>query len=395
VPASSAGTLFIFSIELKYLPSMNEKTVLQDQAKSLGFSLCGVTSPAPTAWFGRYQDWLTADRQAGMSYLATEKARQARKDPQVLVPEAKSIIVLAAMYSSPTALPTDEHTGGIAAYALGDDYHELLSKRMWQLCRVLDDLAGRSLRHRVYTDSGPVLERELGVRAGLGWIGKNSMLIHPKFGSHFFLGEIISEFFLPPDPPFLDDPCGTCDRCLRACPTGCILADRTVDSGRCLAYLTIEHRGAIPKNLRHQMGQWVFGCDVCQSVCPWNQKSDCPVDLRFQTRPHFPLVNLAAELDLTEPDFRNRFHQSPFRRTRREGYRRNVIIAIGNARLRAAVPSLAHILMEDPNPVLRGHASWALGQMGTEEAQAILQRAIRDEKDASVHQEIQEALMAS
>jgi len=371
---------------------MDEKLVLQTKTHALGFSLCGVTSANALEGFDRFERWLSSNRYAGMSYLATERSRQARADPRFLVPEAKAVIVVAAIYPSPTIVSAEGLDGGVASYALGEDYHEVISKRLWQICRQIDTLAGQPLRHRVYTDSGPLLERELAMRAGLGWIGKNSMLIHPKLGSHFFLGEIITEFPFLPDLPFTEDRCGACDRCIQACPTGCIHPDRTIDARRCLSYLTIEHRGTIPPALRPQMGKWIFGCDICQSVCPWNRKNIAAVENAFLSRSHFPLANIVSELVLDEDGYRDRFRRSPLRRTRRDGYRRNLIVANGNARARDSVPFLVEILFKDPAPILRGHAAWALGKIGTREAVDALITAVRQESDLSVALEIREAI---
>jgi epoxyqueuosine reductase len=372
---------------------MDENAFLKANARALGFSLCGVTSALPLEGFGRFEEWLAAGSHAQMAYLATESARLARATPRRLVPDAQSIIVVAAMYPAPTTLAKDDSTAGVAAYALGDDYHEIVSKRLWQLCCKIDAMAGRALRHRVYTDSGPVLERELAQRAGLGWIGRNSMLIHPALGSHFFLGEIITEFPFTADPPFASDRCGACDRCVRACPTGCILPNRTIDAGRCISYLTIEYRGYIPRELRPSVGRWVFGCDVCQSVCPWNHAIKADTEGCFQPRSHFPIAKVADELALEEEEFSVRFRRSPLRRTRREGYRRNAIVASGNAHASQAIPPLIAILENDPIPLLRGHAAWALGQIGGKAAEASIATRAQLEKDATVLAEIHSALI--
>jgi epoxyqueuosine reductase len=364
---------------------------LKECARRLGFVRCGVTSAAPLKEYSQYARWVESDRHARMSYLSTEKAKSARADPRLLVPEAQSIVVCAAMYPPPTEIPDDPRWGGIAAYAVGDDYHDLLSERLWKLCRWMDEAVGRALQHRVYTDSGPVLERALAVRAGLGWIGKNSMVIHPRLGSHFFLAEIITEYPFLPDAPEAVDRCGTCEKCIAACPTGCILPDRTLDANRCLAYLTIEHRGAIPETQRQSMGRWVFGCDICQSVCPWNHHPPIESDAHFLPRSHLPYIDLAAELDLDESGYTQRFSRSPLRRARRDGYRRNVIIAAGNAGIADAAPGLARALV-DSDPMLRAHAAWSLGRLATTESIAILRKALPHEQDAEVSEEIGKSL---
>jgi epoxyqueuosine reductase len=369
----------------------DEKHTLREAARALGFVWCGVTSADTLEDYPTYENWLANGRHGDMEYLNTERARRARFDPRQLVPQAHAIVVLAAIYPAPVDISRTPQSGGVAAYALGDDYHEEISARLWQLGRVINEIAGRSLQQRVYTDSGPLLERALAVRAGLGWIGKNSMVIHPQYGSHFFLGEIITEFPLESDSPYQKEGCGTCDRCIKACPAECILPDRTIDASRCISYLTIEHRGAIPREARKRMGRWIFGCDICQSVCPWNRQAETLVDRSFQPRLHFPIMDLAGELMLEEEEYGNRFRRSPIRRTRREGYQRNIIVAIGNARLMEAIPILDRFL-HHPNPVLRGQAAWALGQMPTEESQKEMRHALHNEPDGMVQEEIQCAL---
>jgi epoxyqueuosine reductase len=360
-------------------------------AKGLGFDWCGVTTAESLEHAWRYDAWLAAGRQAGMSYLSTERARQARQDPRTLIPSAQSIVVCAAEYPAPTVLPADTRRGGIASYAVGDDYHDILSARMWELCQRIDTLAGRPLRHRVYTDSGPLLERELAVRAGVGWIGRNAMAIHPALGSHFFLAEIVTEIALPPDEPDGADRCGTCRRCLDACPTACILPDRTVDASRCIAYWTIEQRGSILRENRSQMQRWVFGCDVCQSVCPWNQKPTAVTMPCFQAREGRPFVDLAANLEFGEADYQALFHKSALRRARRDGWRRNSLIAAGNAGDPVLLPGLLRAL-SDPDPMLRLHAAWAVGQFDTPTAQAALRARLDLEQIEEVRGELAKSL---
>jgi epoxyqueuosine reductase len=230
------------------------------------------------------------------------------------------------------------------------------------LCAFLDQLAGRRVESRGYVDTGPLLEREIASRAGLGWIGRNSMLIHPALGSFFFLAEILTELDLPADPPFSADRCGTCERCRQACPTGCILPDRTIDSGRCISYLTIEHRGMIPRPLRTQIGRCVFGCDICQTVCPWNRKAAPVTEAAFHPRPHFPIRDMSKEYRLSEEEWNDRFRRSALRRTGREGYLRNLLIALGNTRRPEAVPVLM-TARGDQNPLLCESADWSLAQI--------------------------------
>ena len=335
------------------------KTAIRQQARALGFPLCGFTTADPPRDFPRYESWIADGRQAGMTWLATGRARAARADPSRLLPSARTIIALGTPYPRPQDPSGSPLEGYVAAYALGDDYHDVLKARLRRLCSFLDTLAGRPLHHRAYTDTGPVLEREIASRAGLGWIGRNSMLIHPTKGSFIFLAEILTEMELPPDPPFTADRCGDCTRCIDACPAGCILPDRTVDSRRCISYLTIEHRGSIPRELREAIGRRIFGCDVCQTVCPWNRKASAAGDDAFLPRPHFPIRDLTAEYGLSETEWEARFRRSALRRTGREGYLRNLLIALGNSRRKEAEPVL-RAAQAGPDPILGETATWSM-----------------------------------
>jgi epoxyqueuosine reductase len=330
---------------------MNAKERIRQTAREAGFPLCGFTSPDPPADYPRYADWIAAGHHADMNYLAGSHGCAGRANPLALLPEARTILMLAAPYPKPAAAGMPDG-GRVAGYAVGDDYHDVLPPRLQAICRAIDDLAGRRLAHKVYTDTGPILERELASRAGLGWIGRNSMLIHPAFGSFFFLAEILTEYALPPDPPFTADRCGQCDRCLRACPTKCILPDRTIDSGKCLAWLTIEHRGFVPADLRHSAGDRVFGCDECQIVCPWNAKPRPAIDPHFQPRPFFPIMDLGRELSLSEDEITARMRGSALRRIGKTGYRRNLVLALSNSPVEAKWDAL-RIARSDQDPVVR------------------------------------------
>jgi epoxyqueuosine reductase len=338
------------------------KDSIRQRARELGFARCGFTTSEPPRNFSLFADWIAGEHHAGMLYLATDRSLSMRADPQRLLPGARSIIALAAPYPAPPAAENLPLEGFIAAYALGDDYHEILRIRLRSLCEFLDARAGRHLESRGYIDTGPVLEKEIASRAGLGWIGRNSMLIHPELGSFFFLAQIFTEMDLPPDPPFSAERCGTCNRCRQACPTGCILPDRTIDSRRCISYLTIEHRGPIPESFREPVGRSVFGCDICQTVCPWNRKSTSIPDSSFLPRPHFPIRDMTKEFILSEEEWKVRFQRSAIRRTGRAGYLRNLLIALGNTRREEAVPVLL-AAQSDPDPVLRDSAGWALSRI--------------------------------
>jgi epoxyqueuosine reductase len=340
----------------------NWKASIRERARELGFALCGFTAAEPPEHFPLFEEWIAAGGHAGMLYLSAERSRILRADPARLLPSARSIIALGMPYPPPPAAANLPLEGFVAAYALGDDYHEVIRTRLHSLCGFIEKLAGRRVESRGCVDTSPVLEREIASRAGLGWIGKNSMLIHPALGSYFFLAEILTGMELSADPPFAADRCGTCDRCRRACPTGCILPDRMIDSQRCISYLTIEHRGAIPPSLRGLTGRAIFGCDICQSVCPWNRKA-VPVPIAcFLPRVHFPIRDMTKEFNLSEEEWNARFRHSALRRTGREGYLRNLLIALGNTRREEAIPFL-QAAEHDPNPLLSESASWALGRI--------------------------------
>ena len=293
-----------------------------------------------------------------MAYLEDENARQRRADPHLILPECKSILVLGTPYNPPLPMGErpDVREGRIAAYAWGADYHLVLPRRMQELVAFIETQVGHPIPNRWYTDTGPILERDLAQQAGLGWIGKNTCLINPRLGSTFFLSEILLGFDLDPDPPFVTDQCGTCTRCLDACPTHCILPDRTLDAARCISYLTIELKDSIPEDLRPLMQEWIFGCDICQQVCPWNRFAP-EADPAFQKL--IPLRNLTEDLHLTPEAFNSIFKDSPIKRTKRRGYLRNVAVALGNQCDPSALPALESAL-EDPEPLVREHVTWAI-----------------------------------
>jgi epoxyqueuosine reductase len=300
------------------------------------------------------------------------------------------------MHYWPAVSPADaisEGHGQVAAYAWGSDYHDVLKERIRTLIAFIEQQIGRAVNHRWYTDTGPILERDLAQRAGLGWIGKNTCLINPRQGSYFLLAEILLDLELEPDKPFEADHCGSCTRCLDACPTSCILPERMIDSQRCISYLTIEFKGQIPLNLRKSMGNWVFGCDICQQVCPWNQKF-APVEGDQAFSPHldvaYPL--LRQELGISQEEFSRKFKGSPVKRARRRGYLRNIAVALGNMKNVASVGNLSSALLNDPEPLVRGHCAWALGEIGGRHAHLALQQAVEKETDPYVLQEIRDAL---
>ena len=294
-----------------------------------------------------------------MNYLAEERSLTRRTDPKQILPECKSILVLAMPYSE-FRIQNSEFR--IASYALGDDYHDIIPPRLKLIVEFIEEQVGHPIPNRYYTDTGPILERDLAQRAGLGWIGKNTLLINPKAGSTFFLAEILLGIELEPDEPFVSDHCGTCTRCINACPTQCILPNRTLDARRCISYLTIELKDDIPEELRPLMQDWIFGCDICQQVCPWNQFS-LPADPAFE--PKIPLPVLTDDLLLTPIEFNQRFKKSPIKRAKRRGYLRNLAVAIGNNGNEKDIPILEQALQND-EPMVREHAKWAIKVIGNQ-----------------------------
>jgi len=366
---------------------------LKAEAGRLGFHLIGVTTPQPPASIGVYESWLADGYHGEMAYLETDRARQRRADPRKILPECQSILALGIHYFPANTQALEPGLGKIAAYAWNEDYHETLKPRLAALVAFSEREVGHKVPNRWYTDTGPILERDLAQRAGLGWIGKNSMLIHPKAGSYFLLSEILLGIPLEPDMPFTTDYCGSCTRCIDACPTACITHHRTLDARRCLSYLTIEHKGATPDTLRSLQGNWVFGCDICQQVCPWNLRFAPPEgDPAFAPRAALLSLDLSNELSLSPEEFNRKFKHSPVKRAKRRGYLRNVAVAMGNAGEHKAVKALAKALLEEGEPLVRGHAAWALGQIGGEESKEALNQALEVEKDSDVREETSAAL---
>ena len=387
---------------------MSLSAAIKTEAKRLGFDLVGVTTPEPPAHLKVFNRWLAEGLYGEMAYLATERSVLRRSDPREILPECRSILVLGARYASPGSIPvfesnyesSAEFSGRIASYAWGDDYHEVLPERLQALVRYIERLVGIPVPNRWYTDTGPILERELAQRAGLGWIGKNTCLIHPRLGSYYLLAEILLGIGLESDTPITSDYCGSCTRCLEACPTACILPDRTLDARRCISYLTIELKGVIPPELRSKTGEWVFGCDICQEVCPWNIRF-AQADGRhmFGVRPGIPAPDLLEELALTPQAFNQKFKLSPVQRAKRRGYLRNIVLAIANQtrhgkQTPVARKALRKALFQDPEKLVRAHAAWALGRVGGQEARQDLEQALGGEGDDEVLSEICEALQS-
>ncbi len=333
---------------------------VKDRALALGFDRVAV-GPADPPDHGRaFQAWLDAGYAGEMKYL--ERGRAERLDPGRLLPGVRSVIAVALNYYQGDP-PGAGAWAPVARYAWGRDYHDLMRPRLERLCEFIHDAGGPAVRARAAVDTSAALERDLAARAGLGWVGKNTNLLHPELGSWFFIGLLLTTADLEWDEP-LPDRCGTCRACLDACPTEAFVAPYVLDARRCVSYLTIEHRGPIPADLREPMGEWVFGCDLCQTVCPWNRKA--PVTREPALMPVAEPVPLASLLEMTDQDFRARFSGTPLTRPKRRGLLRNAAVALGNRKDPAAVPALTRA-RSDPEPLVREHAAWALGRIAGEE----------------------------
>jgi epoxyqueuosine reductase len=330
--------------------------LVKAQAYGLGFDLVGITPLGPAESAPAFEAWLARGHAGEMSYLA--RGAEKRRDSRLPVPGATTAIVAAMSYGGA------EPAGPVARYARGDDYHDVIVARLRELHRWIDAQVGVPVRGKAYVDTGPILERDLARRAGLGWFGKSTMLINPRIGSFFFLGTLLVELPLEADEPFKADRCGSCRRCLDACPTGALVDERELDATRCISYLTIELKGAIPEALRPAMGELLYGCDVCQSVCPFNIKF--AEELRepaYAPRPALagPDARQLARalLAMTPEQFSAAFKGSPMKRAKLRGLKRNAAVVLGNVGTTDDLDVLecAH---KGPDPLVREHATWAL-----------------------------------
>jgi epoxyqueuosine reductase len=329
---------------------------IKQRANALGFDPVGIARLGPAETYDAFAQWLERGYSGEMAYLP--RGAEKRRDTRLPVPGARTAIVVALDYGG------KQPAGPIARYARGDDYHDVMLARLDELHCWLERECGHEIAGKAYVDTGPILERDLAQRAGLGWIGKNTMLINPQRGSFFFLGALLVDLELEPDAPFEADRCGTCTRCLEACPTGAFVAPRVMDARRCISYLTIEHRTAIEPELRPLIGELVYGCDICQDVCPWNHRfaRDLP-DAALAPRPETVEPDPRELVSLTDEQFRGRFAGSPVTRTKRRGLARNAAVALGNRRDPEDIPALRSAL-DDADPLVRDHAAWALEQFG-------------------------------
>jgi len=330
---------------------MKEK--IRQRALELGFDDCRFTSADAPASAGQFQNWLAGKNHGEMNYL--ERNAPKRTDPQKVLSGAKSIVALAASYEI-----ENQKSGGVARYARFDDYHEILGERLKLLTVFINQLADET-RSLWYVDTGPILERDLAQRAGLGFVGKHTNLISRRLGNWIFLCEIITTLELEADAPEKNH-CGKCSRCIEACPTNAITAPFQLDARRCISYLTIELKGSIPIELRAAIGKRIYGCDDCLAVCPWNRFACEGKLMKSHARKELDEPDLIELLQLDEKNFRSRFAGSPILRTKRRGFLRNVCVALGNTGDKSALPALEKAA-RDSEPLIAEHAGWAVEQI--------------------------------
>jgi epoxyqueuosine reductase len=376
---------------VKRLGSGSLEERLKRQALGLGFNMVGVVEARPGRRLDAYHRWLAHGYQGEMAYMARPDRVARRNDPGVILPDVRSIVCVGLDYSAgalPPQIADDPGRGRISNYAWAADYHQVMGPRLEELARWLAASAGVAVRSRAYVDTGAILERDHAESAGLGFTGKNTMLIGSRRGSFFFLGELLTTAALAPDVPGPKPTCGSCRRCLDACPTAAFPEPYVLDARRCISYLTIELKGWIPSELRPLVGNWIYGCDICQEVCPFN---------RFAPQTEEPLFGLSnwdaaapPLLDILGLDwaaFEARFAGSPIRRIGRDRLVRNTCVAAGNWGSAEAVPVLVGLLADD-SPLVRGHAAWALHRIGGPDVERALATALESEPDGAVRREL-------
>jgi epoxyqueuosine reductase len=363
---------------------------IREEAARLGFFRMGVARAGLLPGSERLDRWLREGMHGEMRYMARQAAK--RKDPDLVLPDVRSIITLAAGYYAGAGPEADATAARISRYAAGEDYHRVLEMRLGELEGFITGLLPRA-RARTYVDAGPVMEKSWGAEGGLGWIGKHSNLITRQQGSWFFIGTILLDLDLEYGRRESDH-CGTCSRCIPACPTGAIVQPYVVDARLCISYLTIELRGGIPRTLRPLIGNRIFGCDDCQEVCPWNRFAVRTPLAELLPRQGGRATSLLSLIHLSNEQFRIRFAGTAILRAGRDGFVRNVAVALGNSRSLHAVDALA-ISVRDESALVRAHAAWALGRIGGAAARNILAAAFAAEDAREVREEIELALAAA
>jgi epoxyqueuosine reductase len=374
---------------------------LRQAATDLGFSQFGITPAVPTSGYSDLVSWIDSGYAGEMGYFATRQ--QAYQHPNGVLAGTKSIIALTYPYEATEALPASQGKGRIAKYIWsGLDYHDVIHPKLKQLCKIVSQQSPQS-KARGVVDTAPLMEREIAKEAGLGWQGKNTLLLNKHKGSYFFLACILCNIDLPSDESHQTSHCGTCRACLDACPTEAFPSPGVLDATRCISYLTIEHRSPIPAPLREGIGDWLFGCDICQEVCPWNRKPTREASRIEQSESSkseaetetasLPLkqLDLPTLFELTDEQFRQRFRKTPLWRARRRGILRNAAIVLGNQQHTSGLPALNRGL-EDTEALVRGASAWALGRIGEASSRTLLKSRLKREQDPEVMDEISLAL---
>ncbi len=362
--------------------------LLKAEAGRLGFALAGAAPAVASPGYERFSQWLSAGYAGQMHYLPDR--RDAYGHPQHVLDRVRSILMLGMSYHTESAAPCGEGQGRVASYAWSEiDYHDVIHGRLKQLIERLHQKLPDA-RARGVVDTAPLLEREFAQLAGLGWVGKNTLLLNKQQGSYFFLAALLTDVELQYDRPFAADHCGTCRACLDACPTDAFPEPYVLDATKCISYLTIELREAIPTGLREGVGDWLFGCDVCQQVCPWNDHASPSGESVFAPLPQRNPVDLIALMQLDDDAFRQAFRKTPLWCAKRRGVLRNAAIVLGNHPTPAALPALERGL-NDEEPLVRGACAWALGRYDDQRALAALEERCIVETDEAVATEIAHA----
>ncbi len=360
---------------------------IRDQLKQLGFDLIQFTQPPLGESLQKFQQWIEQGYHGEMKYL--ERRRSERENLQLLLPQVRSVIVLGHGYDNSLENTSHPNEANIARYAWGEDYHQVLLDKLRSFSQWLTDLDSTTQLY-FSVDAMPVLEKDWAEKSGLGWRGKHTNVIHPKFGSYFFLAVMLTNIPFEPDPP-MQDHCGSCTRCIDICPTQAIVAPYQLDARRCISYLTIELRGPIPREFRPLIGNRIFGCDDCQEVCPWNRFSQPTSEKRFFPREGVRNQPLEKFISITPQEFKTQFSGSAILRAKWKGFIRNVCVAMGNSGEKSFIPLLEDKLSE-PEPLIRGHAVWAYVRLLGNEARKRLQKLKQSESDPFVLEEIQSAI---
>ncbi|ADB17148.1 domain of unknown function DUF1730 [Pirellula staleyi DSM 6068] len=366
---------------------------LKAEAQRLGFALVGVAPAISPAGFTHLREWIARGYAGEMQYL--EKRLEAYAHPRHVLDGVQSVVMLAMHYRTAEPREVVPGTGRISRYAWGDgDYHDIIRERLDNLADWLQEKRA-SAAVRGVVDTAPLLERELASVAGLGWTGKHTLLINRQAGSYFFLAALLTSEELTTDQPHERDFCGSCTACLEACPTQAFPQAGVLDASRCISYLTIELKGQIPRELRSGLQNWIFGCDVCQDVCPWNRFSPVATEIVFQPREGENPADLLALIALDDAAFRTQFRGTPLWRTKRRGIVRNACVVLGNQRETRAVPQLIQLL-RDPEAIIRGAAAWAVGEMASQLESDLARQALAEqltrEEDPEVREELEWAL---